>query len=127
MNHAVCASREVHEVLAKFRISGNDHGVTSTIDAISKRWFHSSMIDQECGNLHRTVIVCFTLADFFRIDFDAFGWKRIGSGLTNVDIKGKCVNKVLRHAASFWRAPYWKRFASAQNHPESQRSGIPTT
>src|SRR4026209_1881933 len=72
------------------------------------------MIDQECGNLRRTVIVCLTLADFFRIDFDAFCSKRIGSGLTNVDIKGKCLNKVLRHAASSWRAPYWKRLGSAQ-------------
>jgi hypothetical protein len=65
------------------------------------------MIDQECGDSRRTVIVYFTLGDLLRFDFDAFGWKRIGSGLTNVDIKGKCLTKVLCHTRSSLRTPDW--------------------
>src|SRR5207244_6085844 len=51
---------------------------------------------------------------YLRIYFNSFGWESIGCGLTNTDIKTKRLNKVLRHAASSWRAPYWKRFGSAQ-------------
>ncbi len=114
MNQAVCVSGEVHEGLAKLRISGNDHRVTRRIDAISKRRFHSSVIDEERGDSRRTVIIYFTLCNLFRIDFGAFGWKRIGSGLTNADIKGKCLSKVLRHTRSSLRTPDSKRFASPQ-------------
>jgi hypothetical protein len=66
------------------------------------------MIDEECGDSRETIIIYFSLLYFFRIDFDAFGWERIGWSLTNTDIKTECLNKVLRHAVSSWRAPYWK-------------------
>ena len=88
--------------------------MTRRIDAISNSRFHSSMIDEECGDSRETIIVYFALLYFFRIDFDAFAWERIGCGLTNTDITTKCLNKVLHHAASSWRAPYWKGFISAQ-------------
>ena len=105
MNQAVRALGEVHEVLAKLRVSGNNHGVPHRIDAISKRRFHSSMIDEKRGDSRQTIIVDFPLCDFLRINFDSFRWKRIGRGLTNVDIKSKCLNKVLHHARSPLRTP----------------------
>src|SRR5207244_12537352 len=51
---------------------------------------------------------------YLRIYFNSFGWESIGCVFTNTYIKTKLLNKVLRHAASSWRAPYWKRFGSAQ-------------
>ena len=82
--------------------------MTRRIDAISKRRFYSSMIDEECGDSRETIIIYFSLLYFFRIDFDAFAWERIGCGLTNTDIKTKCLSKMLRHTA-----PYWKGSISA--------------
>jgi len=114
MNQAVRTPGEVHQVLAKLRVSGDDHRVTRGIDAISKCWVHSSMIDEERGGSRRTVIIYFILLYFFRIDFDAFSWKGIRRGLTNANIKGKCLSKVLRHTGSSFRTPDSKRFASPQ-------------
>src|ERR1700747_3417978 len=88
--------------------------MTRRIDAKSKRRFHSSMIDQECRDFRRTIIVYFALRDFFRIDFHAFSWKRIRRGPTNADIKSKCVSKLLRHLATSLRAPNWERSVPAQ-------------
>jgi hypothetical protein len=105
VNQTVRAPSEVHDVLAKLRISGNDHRVTRRIDAISKGRFHSSVIDEECGDSRQTIIVYFPLRDFFRIDFDAFGWKVVGGSLTNADIKSKSLKKMFRHAASSLRNP----------------------
>ena len=87
--------------------------MTRGIDAISKCRVHSSMIDEERGDSRRTVIIYFILLYFFRIDFDAFSWKGIRRGLTNANIKGKCLNKVLRHAATSWWTPYCKRSVAA--------------
>src|SRR5438477_6467047 len=107
MNQAVCIPCEIHEGLARLRISGNDHGVPRRIDAISKRRFYSSMIDEECGDSSRTVIIYFALLYFLRIDFDTFSWKGIRSSLTNANVKGKCLSKVFRHTRSSLRTPDW--------------------
>jgi hypothetical protein len=72
------------------------------------------VIDEERGDSRRTVIIYFALRDFLYVDFDAFSWKGVRSGLTNADIKGKCLNKMLRHTRSSLRTPDWKRFASPQ-------------
>ena len=80
MNQAVCAPCEIHEGLARLRISGNDHGVPRRIDAISKRRFHSSMIDEKYGDSRQTIIVDFPLCDFLRINFDSFGMEEDREG-----------------------------------------------
>src|SRR6266487_652760 len=127
MNQAVRTPGEVHQVLAKLRVSGDDHRVTRGIDAISKCWVHSSMIDEERGGSRRTVIIYFILLYFFRIDFDAFSWKGIRRGLTNANIKGKCLSKVLRHTGSSLGPQIRSGLLRPKNHPESHKSGIPTT
>src|SRR5947208_1628528 len=81
------------------------------------------MIDEECGDSRQAIIVYFALGDVFRIDFDPLRWKGIGSGLANVDIKGKCLSKVVHHTRSSLRTPDSKRFASPQKPSRQPQIG----
>src|SRR5436190_3108587 len=94
-------------------VSRHHYGVAAKIHAIAESRLDRTMVNYKGGDLHACLIIHRTFADL-RADYpDAFLRELLIHVSSNVNIKRKCVQQLVHHAACAGRTPHLKRSLTA--------------